>query len=73
MRTFSAGSAAAAAGAGAKNVVSLVALASGGDRPDFEALLMPFDFGILICVALGLRPAPARRPPDLPLTPAMAR
>ena len=54
-------------------VTSLVALASGGHRPDVEALLMPFDLGILICVvAPGLRPAPAaRRPPDLPLAPAI--
>ena len=44
-------------------MVSFVTLASGGDTPDFEALLMPFDFGTVICVAApGLRPAPARRP-----------
>jgi hypothetical protein len=54
-------------------VVSFLTLASGGDRPDFEAFLMPFDSGILICVAPGLRPAPARRPPDLPLAPAISR
>ena len=46
--------AAAAAGVGAKNVVSVLRLASGGDRPDFEASLMPFDLGTLIYVALGL-------------------
>ena len=42
-----------------------------GDEIDFEVFFMPFDSGILICVAPGLRPAPARRPPDLPLAPAI--
>ena len=60
-RTFSAAVAAAAAGVGAKNVVSLVALASGGDESRvLEAFLTPFDLGTFTCVALARRPAPAR-------------
>ena len=72
-RTFSAAGAAGAAGVLEKNDVSLVTLASGGSWPDFEAFLMPFGLGTLICVALGLRPAPGRHPPLRPLTPAMVR
>jgi hypothetical protein len=43
-----------------KNAFSFFTLASGVDNlPDFEAFFMPFDMGTFICVALGLRPAPA--------------
>ena len=32
---------------------------------------MPFDLRTFTCGAPGLRPAPLRRPPDLPLAPAI--
>ena len=73
-RTFSAAIAAAAAGVGTKNAVSFLVLTSGGDRSrGLEAFLMPFGLGTLICVALGRRPAPGRRPPLRPLTPAIEK
>ena len=73
-RTFSAAVAAAAAGVGTKNAVSFLVLTSGGDRSrGLEAFLMPFGLGTLICVALGQRPAPGRRPPLRPLTPAIEK
>ena len=53
--------AAAAAGVGAKNAVSFLVLTSGSDASQgLEGFFMPFGLGTLICVALGLRPAPGR-------------
>ena len=72
--TFFGAVAAGAAGVVEKNAVSFLMLTSGGDWPrEFEAFWMPFGLGTLLCVALGLRPAPGRRPPLRPLTPAMLR
>ena len=66
--------AAAAAGVGAKNAVSFLVLTSGSDASrGLEGFFMPFGLGTLICVALGLRPAPGRRPPLRPWTPAIEK
>ena len=49
-------------------------LTSGSDESlGLEAFSMPFGLGTLICVALGLRPAPGRPSATATLDPAMVR